>query len=170
MSVFDDFPEWDHEEMYEWVKRHEKDIHGLESCLRAASELANDIGSTLYWYDGQFDWLTFRALLKEALGAQPTKWNVTDFLKSLNEEQLKELLQELETWQFRFCFGEMCSGWEEPSGCQYSNGPICKLVIDKEIQKPEDYCPLVRFLDWLKERGIVKGTAYGPPSCGPPSP
>lgn len=61
--------------------------------------------------------------------------------------------EELETWIFRFCFGQRCEGWEEPSGCQYSNEVQCKLVVDVETQEPVDYCPLVKFLGWLREKG-----------------
>lgn len=70
------------------------------------------------------------------------------------DKELRLSLEDFETWMMRFCFGEVCIGWKEPSGCQYSNGPICKLVIDKETQNPEDYCPIVKFLNWLKERKV----------------
>ncbi len=66
-------------------------------------------------------------------------------------------LEELETWIFRFCFGQMCEGWKEPSGCQYANGIKCKLVVDVETQEPVDYCPLVRFLGWLKKYVYSQG-------------
>jgi len=62
-------------------------------------------------------------------------------------------LDEIETLIFRFCFGQRCEDWEEPSGCQYDGGTKCKLVVDVEAQGPADYCPLVSFLGWLRERG-----------------
>lgn len=71
----------------------------------------------------------------------------------------EETIEEFKTWMFRFCFGERCEDWEEPAGCQYSDGPVCKLMVDMEAQEPADYCPLVRFLGWLKE---VEGTPESP--------
>lgn len=72
----------------------------------------------------------------------------------MENEGLRLSLKEFETWMMRFCFGEICIGWKEPSGCQYGNDKYsikCKLVIDNN-QNPEDYCPIVKFFNWLKEK------------------
>ncbi len=61
--------------------------------------------------------------------------------------------EELEIWIFRFCFGQQCTDWNKPVGCQYGSENVCRLVVDVEAQEPVDYCPLVRFLGWLSEGG-----------------
>ncbi|TRZ51119.1 MAG: hypothetical protein D4S01_05450 [Dehalococcoidia bacterium] len=57
---------------------------------------------------------------------------------------MKISLDELEKKVLDFCFGKKCvyEDHERPN--------VCKLVVD-ESQESKDYCPIVKFLYWLRE-------------------
>lgn len=58
---------------------------------------------------------------------------------------MKISLDELEKKMLDFCFGKNCI-YHDPE-----RPNICKLVVDVHGQKPIDYCPIAKFLNWLRE-------------------
>lgn len=57
---------------------------------------------------------------------------------------MKQVIEKIEEKMLDFCFKGNCIYYnpERPN--------ICKLVVDAQNQEPIDYCPVVKFLNWLK--------------------